>query len=60
MPEILNDAGLYFDPLIPESIADCIENTIKNNTNHMDLKTKAYKRAKITHGRNAQTRHLIL
>lgn len=46
MPEILNDAGLYFDPLVPESIADCIENTIKNNTNHMDLKTKAYKRAK--------------
>ena len=46
MPEILDDAGLYFDPYVPESIADCIENTIKNNTNHMALKTKAYNKAK--------------
>ncbi len=46
MPEILDDAGLYFDPYVPESIADCIENTLKDTTDHTALKTKAYSKAK--------------
>ena len=31
MPEILDDAGLYFDPGVPQSIADCIEKNKKFN-----------------------------
>ena len=46
MPEILGDAGLYFDPDNPDSIAKCIENLFDENFNYTQFTKRAYNKAK--------------
>jgi len=46
MPEILGDAGLYFDPYNPDSISECIENLFDKNFNYTEFTKKAYIKAK--------------
>lgn len=46
MTEILRDAGLYFDPEAPDSIAQAIRNLVGNPENSQRLATRAYAYAK--------------
>ncbi len=46
MPEILGDAGLYFDPDNSDSIAKCIENLFDENFNYTQFTKRAYNKAK--------------
>jgi glycosyltransferase involved in cell wall biosynthesis len=45
MPEILDDAGLYFDPEKPTEIADALRTLIKDSSVRKTLAMKAYNRA---------------
>ena len=41
MPEVLQDAGVYFDPEVPSSIAEAIENLLLDEENNFELAQKA-------------------
>ena len=42
MPEVLQDAGIYFNPEQPESIAACLKMLIQDETLSQNLGNKAY------------------
>ena len=46
MPEIVKDAGFYFDPLSVQSIKETIITIIDNPSKTLEMKTLAYQRAK--------------
>lgn len=46
MPEVLGEAGLYFDPLAPESLAPKLERLVRDHALRDTLATKAFQRAK--------------
>lgn len=46
IPEVVNDAGLYFDPLHPEELADILINKIDNADLKYSLREKGLKQAK--------------
>jgi glycosyltransferase involved in cell wall biosynthesis len=46
MPEVLGDAGIYFDPECPNSIAECIEKLAKDSDLRTDLSLRAHNLAK--------------
>lgn len=45
MPEVLQDAGIYFDPDIPYSIAEALRRLIDNDDLRAKLATSAWKKA---------------
>ncbi len=45
MPEVLGDAGLYFDPENPESIAGALRKLLDSSSRRRELAEKAYARA---------------
>ena len=47
MPEVIGDAGEYFDPKEPESIKVAIEKVVFSQSRIRDLKTKGIKRLKM-------------
>ena len=47
MPEVIGDAGEYFDPKEPESIKAAIEKVVFSQSRIRDLKTKGIERLKI-------------
>lgn len=44
MPEVLGNAGQYFDPLDVQSIYDCVKELINNNKNRSIIAEEAYKK----------------
>jgi glycosyltransferase involved in cell wall biosynthesis len=47
MPEVLQDAGLYFNPENPESIAEAVEKLVIDKELQMQLAKKAYERSQL-------------
>jgi glycosyltransferase involved in cell wall biosynthesis len=47
MPSVLGDAGLYFDPEVPESIADAVEELYRDAARRADLAARAFRRANL-------------
>ena len=46
MPSVLGDAGLYFDPEVPQSIAAAVERLYRDAELRRDLATRAFHRAR--------------
>jgi glycosyltransferase involved in cell wall biosynthesis len=46
LPEILDDAAVYFDPSEPDSIAAAIEQTLSNETQRAEMIRKGYRQVK--------------
>ena len=47
IPEVLGDAGIYFDPNSSSSIIQAIDNVLLNNSLRMDMIQKGIKRSKL-------------
>ena len=45
MPEILKDGAVYFDPLVSESIKDCLKRLIDSKEKRVEISNKAYEYA---------------
>ena len=42
MSEILKDGAVYFDPLVTETIEDCLKNLINSKEKRAEISKKAY------------------
>lgn len=47
MPSVLGDAGRYFDPEAPQSIADAVEQLYRDPALRADLAARAFRRARL-------------
>ncbi len=52
MPEVLSDAGVYFDPEKPESIADSIKKMISSKDFRATLSARSFKRCELFSWKN--------
>ena len=59
MPEILGDAGLYFDPDNPDQLQNVLKIYLMKIL-IISITKRAYNKAKNIHGKNVRKKHLIL